>query len=81
MQHRRYIAPNIRFWRQERRLTARQLAERIGVSHSGLIDMELGKRPITDERLQAIADALQVPVTQFFEPPPPLHAGEIEDLT
>ncbi len=73
------IRRNIRYWRIERRLTVRQLAVQIGMgSHSGIVDMETGRRTVTSEQLTALADALHVPVAAFYEEPPAHFTGELE---
>lgn len=73
------VARNIRFWREERRLTTQALADRIGLSRSSVTQMELGSQVVTDAYLRAIAGALCVPVPCFFEEPPALHTGELEE--
>lgn len=74
------IRRNIRYWRLERRLTIRQLAAQIGLSsHSGIVDMETGRRSVAIEQLTALADALRVPIAAFYEEPPTRFTGELED--
>lgn len=76
------IRRNLRYWRQERRLTVRALAQMIGLrSHAGIVDMEQGRRTITIEQLSALAEALQVPVSAFYEEPPTRLTGALEDPT
>lgn len=74
------VATNIRWWREERRWTTQQLADRVGLSRSSISQMESGYQAVTDENLQAIAAALRVPIARFFAPPPAKHAGELERL-
>lgn len=72
-----YVRQNIRFWREDRRLTVKQLAVYAGVSASSLGNMERGESPITVAALLRIADALKVSPERFLEAPPALHEGEI----
>ncbi len=76
------IRRNLRYWRLERRLTVRALAGLIGLrSHTGIVDMERGRRTITVAQLTALAEALQVPVSAFYEEPPTRLTGALEDPT
>jgi transcriptional regulator with XRE-family HTH domain len=49
----------IREWRQSRRLTLEQLANRIGITHASLSRIERGRQPYSQPLLEALADALQ----------------------
>lgn len=48
----------IRQWRQHRGLTIEQLAERVGVTHGAISQLERGLVNYTQPMLEAIADAL-----------------------
>lgn len=72
-----FVARNIRFWREERRLTIRQLCARIDVDYTRLAQWETGKRTIPAPMVGVIAEALQVPPGRFFEEPPEKHGGEL----
>lgn len=48
----------IRAWRQHRGLTIEQLAERVGVTHGAISQLERGLVNYTQPMLEAIADAL-----------------------
>lgn len=73
----RYVAQNVQWWRQERRLTIRELAALVGMSHSGISDIEHGRRHVTVDHLIALAEALHVDVAVFFVEPPLHHAGAV----
>lgn len=66
-------ARNLRFWRTERRLTLRQLGDRVGMSHSGIFDLEQARRPFRLDHLIKLATALHIDVAQFLQEPPPQH--------
>lgn len=48
----------IREWRQYRRLTLVQLAERIGITHGQLSKVERGLRPYSQPMLEKLAEEL-----------------------
>jgi DNA-binding XRE family transcriptional regulator len=50
----------VRLWRQHRGLTLEQLAEKAGISKSFLSQIETGKRAGTVDKLQLIAQALNL---------------------
>ncbi|MBQ7160280.1 MAG: helix-turn-helix transcriptional regulator [Clostridia bacterium] len=56
------IGQNIKYYRQESRLTQVKLAEKIGVSYETLSKMERGIYGITLEKLMAISKELNVPL-------------------
>jgi len=60
------IGARIRFVRKQKGLTQMQLAERVGVSFQQIQKYEKGRDRIFVERLQQIAQALDVPVSYFF---------------
>lgn len=57
----RVVGQRIAAARQRAGLSTRDLAERIGWPRDTLVNYELGRRAITIERLQVIADALRLP--------------------
>lgn len=61
------VHERIRALREEQRLTLAELASRIGMTEGGLSLIELGKRRVTADKLQALAEALGVQPAAFFE--------------
>jgi len=57
----------IRLLREKRRMTSKELAEKIGISQSQMSRLEKGQRRIDAKMLEKIADALGVPVGYFFD--------------
>jgi transcriptional regulator with XRE-family HTH domain len=53
-------------WRDFRRLTQEQLADRLDMTQSHLSMLENGKRGYTQETLEAIAEALQTDVASLL---------------
>lgn len=60
------IGMKIRKFREERKMTLEDLANRLGKSKGYISKLETGKKPINLENLQKIADALDVDVTDLF---------------
>ena len=76
------IGNTIRKLRREQGLTQEKLAERIEVTCQQLQRYEYGKNKLNIEQLQAIAQALQMPVSHFFnEPEPDSGAVTIPGMT
>lgn len=73
------VRRNLRYWREERRMTTRQLGKRLGLSHSGITDLERGTRHVTMETFFRIAEVLGVEIVRFFEEPPAHHSGELPE--
>ena len=71
----RVVGQRIAVVRQHAGLSIRDLAERIGWPRDTLVNFELGRRAITIERLQVIADALGVPSATFL-----LESTQLADL-
>lgn len=76
----------IREWRTYRKLSLRKLADRMesepGVqltSHSNIDRIEKGEQPYTQDIIEAIADALEVSVTELLTVDPSKD-GEVVDL-
>jgi transcriptional regulator with XRE-family HTH domain len=63
------IQNNISKFRKLKGFTQQQLAELIGLSRSGLADIESGRNNVYADTLVKIANALQVPVTHFLALP------------
>ncbi|MEW5816437.1 MAG: helix-turn-helix transcriptional regulator [Spirochaetota bacterium] len=61
------IGDKIREFRKQRNVTQAELAERINVSFQQVQKYEKGKTRISLQRLITIANALQIPVSAFFE--------------
>lgn len=64
------IGERIRKFRQEAGLSQEGLAELVGVSFQQIQKYESGYTTLNITKLQQIADALKVPVTDFFEAEP-----------
>lgn len=76
----------IREWRTYRKLSLRKLADRMesepGVqltSHSNIDRIEKGEQPYTQDIIEAIADALEVSVSELLTVDP-FKDGEVVDL-
>ncbi|WP_018130907.1 helix-turn-helix domain-containing protein [Effusibacillus pohliae] len=61
------IYEKIRHYRTQQNMTLKDLAERTGLSISFLSQVERGGSSLAITSLQKIAQALGVPITQFFE--------------
>lgn len=72
------FADNLRVARVRARLTQTQLAERIGSRQDYIGRLERGYRPVRDEHVQQIADALGVSVASLLARTP--GAASIYDL-
>lgn len=57
---------NLRRIRKEKKITQKQLAEKIGVQPSAISKYETGKVSPTVEQLEKIAEVLEVPVMSLF---------------
>lgn len=64
------IGERIRKFRQEAGLSQEGLAELVGVSFQQIQKYESGYTTLNITKLEQIADALKVPVTDFFEAEP-----------
>lgn len=73
------VGRSIRFWREERRLRIKDVADQLGIAFSGVAEYERGQRRIPVDALMTIADILAVDICRFFEEPPARHAGELEE--
>lgn len=61
------ISKRIKEWRLERKLTLKELSEKTGLSISFLSQVERASSSIAITSLKKIADAVEVPITSFFE--------------
>ena len=66
---RKFIGRKIKEKREELSLWEERLEEAIGVTYQQLQRYEYGKSHVNTDRLQAISNALDVPITYFFEEP------------
>jgi len=66
------VGGHIRRLRLERGLTQEALAFDSGVDRTLLVDVEKGRRGLLYERLCDVAAALDVPVSELFDPGWPL---------
>ena len=64
---RKFIGTKIKNRRKDSGLTQEELAEAIGITYQQLQRYENGKSNLNTDRLQAIANVLDVPITYFFE--------------
>ncbi|NTW02920.1 MAG: helix-turn-helix transcriptional regulator [Oscillochloris sp.] len=62
----RMVGQRVATARQHAGLSIRDLADRIGWPRDTLVNYELGRRAITIERLEAIADALGIPAAALL---------------
>lgn len=62
------LRENIELWMTERRLNQRELAERAHISQGFLSQILGGRRDLPTRTVQAIADALRVPIERLWEP-------------
>ncbi len=64
---RRFIGLRIRDRRKELGLSQEKLAEAIGITYQQLQRYENGKGHLNTDRLQALSDALHIPIAYLFE--------------
>ena len=60
----------LREWRTDRLLSIRELAERAGVTHKTIIQLEHGRQRASYATMRRLSDALQAPageITEFAE--------------
>jgi transcriptional regulator with XRE-family HTH domain len=69
--HRHYV----REWRLHRGLSLTRLAERIGVTHGAISQLENGKVAYTQGMLEALADALNCTPADLVGRPPGIEFG------
>jgi len=65
--------------RELRRLTQAEVANAVGVNQGYVSMIESGVRPVSDELLEKIADALECPVA-LLQQHAPIRGGEAQDL-
>ncbi len=61
------IQENIKKFRKEQNLTQEKLSELCGISTDYLSEIERGKKVPSLKRLISIVEALNVPISKFFE--------------
>ena len=61
-----YIGRQIMYWRKERGMSRKNLAEILGITHQQLQKYEAGANRIASSRLKLLADILKCPVEVFF---------------
>lgn len=67
---RKFIGIKIKTRRKDLSFSQERLAEEIGITYQQLQRYENGTSNLNTDRLQAIANILDVPITYFFEEPP-----------
>jgi transcriptional regulator with XRE-family HTH domain len=63
------VGENIRIWRDLKGLKQVDLAKKIGISKEAMSNIETGESKPNIERLEDIADALEIELTQLFVNP------------
>jgi len=61
------VGENIRLMRLNAGITQEELALRSGLSQGYINHLEMGKRKYTQKSLELIADALSIPIIEFFK--------------
>ena len=56
------------YWRNKRNLTQRELADKVGISGAAIAQYETGKAKPRIETLFRLAQALDVEVSELFDP-------------
>lgn len=67
METKNVIAQNIRKYRKERKMTQKDLAEKIGVSISAVSNWEKGNNVMTIDNLFDVCNALDVPISKMSD--------------
>jgi transcriptional regulator with XRE-family HTH domain len=70
----------IREWRKFRDLTLERLAERVGVTHGAIAQLERGEVAYTQSMLEALADGLNCSPADLIGRPPEKEYGIRPDL-
>jgi transcriptional regulator with XRE-family HTH domain len=60
------LARNLRKYRMERNLSQEELAERVGLSQTFLSQVECGSRNVSLEKIETLAEALQIDVVELL---------------
>lgn len=60
-------ADNLRYYRQRKQMTTRQLAEQVGVVPATIVIYENGKHPIPYDVVIKLADVLEIEVSLFYD--------------
>ena len=56
----------VRHWRNRRRLSQEQLAQRAGVHRTYVSDIERGMRNVSLQNIEKLARALEIPIVTLF---------------
>ena len=56
------------YWRTKRNLSQRELGDKVGVSQAAVAKWEVGSSKPTLDNVKALADALDVALTDLFDP-------------
>jgi transcriptional regulator with XRE-family HTH domain len=59
----------VRHWRNQRRLSQEQLAQRAGVHRTYVSDIERGMRNVSLQNIEKLARALEIPIVTLFADP------------
>lgn len=62
------IGKRIRHAREATSLRSGDLAQRVGLDRSSIVNIEAGRQKVTIDRLYAIADVLDVPIRDLLPP-------------
>ena len=78
------LGEQIKFWRQQRNLTQKQLAEKVGVTPGFISLIEIGKRRVSLESLLSICTELEITLNELLVgnqlPQPSDYNTEISEL-
>lgn len=61
---------HVRRWRLEAGITQEALADAVGLTRTSIVNIERGRQAVSVDRLPAFAVALNVQVTDLFDPLP-----------
>ena len=61
------LGKRIKFYREERKFTQEELAERIGINSKSLSTIECGQNFVTAQTLQNISIALDISIKKLFD--------------
>ena len=61
------IGEKIRYYRQLKNISAKQLAAFVGVNETAIRNYERGYRKVSDDKLSLIAECLEIPIEAFYD--------------
>jgi transcriptional regulator with XRE-family HTH domain len=61
------VGRNIKWWREHLGFTQAELAEEVGVQRTSINNTEAGRQRLMLHTIQKIAEALDVPLCEFFQ--------------